>query len=89
MKLKVDKFVSRYSSKPRAPYFGHLRGGSQWEAILGFQLGDGAFILGGGEETNLGVLPDRDLDLLDRLIGIIVYQDVDGNALAVVIHLFV
>ncbi len=55
--------------------------------ILALNFGHCALVLRGGEEADVGELPHRHLDLLDRLVGVVLDVHVHGDLLAVVIKL--
>lgn len=46
-----------------------------------------AFVLGGGEETNVSELPDRNFYLLHGFVGVVLDVDINGDLLSVIIQL--
>ena len=55
--------------------------------LLALNFGHCALVLRGGEEADVGELPHRHLDLLDRLVGVVLDVHVHGDLLAVVVKL--
>lgn len=56
---------------------------------LGLHAGHGAAVLASREQTDINRLLHGRLDLLDSLVAVVPYHDVDGNLLVVVVKLLI